>query len=60
MARKKQLYPGVEAAEMKRERSRQHIDDRPDYIRTAAGIAPNYEKFKGWDDEKVLVWLNID
>lgn len=50
------LYPGVEEAE--KERSKQHLieDDEPDFI---AG-APNYDKFKGWTTEEVLVWLNID
>lgn len=32
------------------------IDEEPDFI----GMAPNYDKFKGWDDEKVRVWLNVD
>lgn len=32
------------------------VDEEPDMI----GMAPNYDKFKGWDIEEVLVWLNID
>ncbi len=32
------------------------IDEEPDMI----GMAPNYDRFKGWSIEEVLVWLNID
>lgn len=30
--------------------------DEPDFI----GGAPNYDKFPGWDPERVLSWLNVD
>lgn len=30
--------------------------DEPDFI----GGAPNYDKFAGWEPERVLVWLNVD
>lgn len=67
MKKKKPLYPeypGIEQAE--KERIKAHLrfvneqSEQADYISTAAGISPNYEKFAGWDPEKVLVWLNID
>lgn len=53
-------YPGVEEAEKERIRVQKmkfhEKDEEPDLI----GTAPNYKKFKGWDVEKVLVWLNVD
>ena len=63
MAKKKtQLYPGIEAAEKERSKRKNAYvpDDLPDMIETAAGIAPNYEKFSGWNAEMVLTWCNID
>lgn len=54
--KKKQLYPRVEEAERERGRKLSPQDDEPDFI----GGNPNYDKFKGWDTENVLVWLNID
>ena len=61
MAKSKKLYPGTEQAEKEREKaSRKPIDNQPDYIITAAGICPNYEKYKGVDPSIVLAWLNID
>lgn len=52
---RKLKYPGIKEAE--RERSKKHyIPEEPDFI---AG-APNYEKFKNWKPEKIMVWLNID
>ncbi len=58
---KKQLYPGIEEAERERDRNsyggkKRNTNDKPDFI----GGKPNYDKFKGWSPEKVLVWLNID
>ena len=53
----KQLYPGVKEAEEQRNTfTGQAEDEEPDFI----GNAPNYDKFKGWSTEEVLVWLNID
>ena len=60
MAKKnKLLYPGIEQAEKEKSKVKQFsgIDNsKPDFI----GMAPNYDKFKSWDPEKVLVYLNID
>lgn len=59
MARKKDLYPNAEEVRMgKYTRTTAVTDEEPDFI----GNAPNYEKFekRGWDTEKILVWLNID
>lgn len=55
---KKRLYPGVEEAEKERARvQKEYIpEEEPDFINGA----PNFDKFRGWDAEKVLVWLNID
>lgn len=36
--------------------NRRDIEEEPDMI----GMAPNYDKFEGWDVEEVLVFLNID
>jgi len=56
----KQMYPGVEEAEKQRcQWSKdwwKNQDDEPDFV----GGAPNYDKFKGWDVDRVLTWLNID
>lgn len=30
--------------------------DEPDFV----GGAPNYDKFAGWEPERVLAWLNVD
>ena len=68
MKRKKELYPGVDAARKEAERVarekriQRYLEDEPDIIRTAAGICPNYEKFDhwGWDTERALVWCNMD
>jgi len=52
-------YPGVEEAEKERIKAELNAKielEEADFI----GMAPNYEKFKGWDVDKVLVWLNID
>ena len=57
---KKSLYPGVREAEEERVRAelskRYGNDEEPDMINGS----PNYDKFTGWDVEKVLVFLNID
>lgn len=52
------LYPGIAEAEKQRgiSSSPYKTEEQPDMI----GLAPNYEKFKGWDIERVLVFLNID
>lgn len=47
-------YPGEEEAEL--ERQKETEEEAPDFI----GGAPNYDKFKGWTPEEVLVFLNID
>ena len=63
MAKKKtRLYPGIAAAERERDKRKNAYvpDDLPDMIETAGGIAPNYEKFSGWNAETVLTWCNID
>ena len=52
---KRKLYPGTKEAELERKR-KQNMDDEPDFV----GGSPNYEKFKGWTPEEVLVFLNID
>lgn len=36
------------------------LDDEPDFIPGSGTVCPNYEKYKGWTAEEVLVWLNID
>ena len=56
MKKKKELYPGVDAAEKEKGKKLASFDELPDFI----GGKPNYDKFKTWDAEKVLVWLNID
>lgn len=61
MKKKKQLYPGVDAAEKERTKAayystRRGRDSAPDFI----GTAPNYDKFPGVDPSIVLAWLNID
>lgn len=52
MKKKIQLYPCVKEAEAQKGKRRYESD----FI----GGAPNYEKFKGWTAEEVLVWLNVD
>ena len=60
MKRKKSLYPGIREAENERKRAesahKARENEQPDFI----GNCPNYDKFAGWDPEKVLAWLNID
>lgn len=59
MRKRKDLYPCAEDVRKGRytKNVRNHItEEEPDFI----GNAPNYDKFVGWDTEKVLVWLNID
>ena len=61
MKKKPLLYPCAEQLENARRNARathtrKRDDNAPDFI----GGAPNYEKFTGWDAEKVLAWLNID
>ena len=48
-------YPCIDEAERERSKKRP-VEEEPDWI----GDAPNYDKFKGWTPEQVLVWLNID
>ena len=58
----KKLYPGEKEVERykaelhKAELFRRKNCVDPDFI----GGVPNYEKFRGWPVENVLVWLNID
>lgn len=53
----RKTYPGRAEAETERSRKPAPLEDeQPDWI---AG-APNYDKFKGWEPEEVLAWLNID
>lgn len=56
--KKKELYPGVLEAEKEKIRAAKEFElqEEPDFINGA----PNYDKFEGWDPERVLVWLNID
>jgi len=56
MAKRTKAYPGTAEAERERSKPRIIEDEEPDFI---AG-APNYDKFKNWTPEEVLVWLNID
>ena len=60
MKRNKQLYPGCTDAEKERIaaaiRATYETSQKPDFI----GGKPNYDKFPGWNAEKILVWLNID
>lgn len=53
---KKVLYPAVQEAEEQRLVQSITEDEEPDW----KDGAPNYDKFKGWSPEQVLVWLNID
>ena len=55
MKKLKPEYPGTKEAEKQR-KPKYTTNEEPDFI----GNAPNYEKFKGWSTEKILVWLNID
>ena len=56
--RRKKLYPGCAEAEKERSAYRKNYqkEEEPDFI----GGKPNYDKFKGWTPEKVMVYLNID
>ena len=54
--KRKKLYPGIKEAEAERAKKLAPTEEEPDFINGA----PNYDKFKGWDTERVLVWLNID
>lgn len=56
MAKRKYLYPGTAEAETERTKKHYNENNEPDFI----GNAPNYDKFKGWTPEEVLVFLNID
>ena len=51
----KPKYPGIAEAETEKSQGCP-IEDKPDWL----GNAPNYDKFKNWTPEEVLVWLNID
>lgn len=52
-------YPGTYEAEKQRGKTTAPpLDDtEPDFV--YPGV-PNYDKFKGWTAEEVLVWLNVD
>lgn len=54
--KRKHQYPGVLEAEKQKSVKKDIVDEEPDFV----GDKPNWEKFKGWPVEKVLVWLNID
>lgn len=54
----RELYPNAE--DVKKGRYTRVVVDADDVEPDFIGNAPNYDKFKGWSDEKVLVWLNID
>ena len=60
MARKKLLYPGVEAVEREKEKAakKRYIDNAPDFI--PGTVIPNYDKFRGMNTERILAYLNID
>lgn len=54
--KRKKAYPGTYEAEQQRKVRKSPEPEEPDFINGA----PNYDKFKGWDPERVLAWLNID
>ncbi len=54
--RRRKLYPGTNETNKIKATAKKRHDEQPDFI----GGAPNYDKFEGWDAERVLVWLNID
>lgn len=56
MAKRKYIYPGTAEAEAERAKGDYNNNDDPDFI---CG-APNYDKFKGWTPEEILVFLNVD
>ena len=60
MKKCKNLYPGTEKAEQEKGKTKLLDDRQPDYIITAAGICPNYDKYKNVDPAIVLAWLNMD
>ena len=39
---------------------KEQTEQEPDFIPGTSSVCPNYEKYKGWEPEEVLVWLNID
>lgn len=49
-------YPGEKEAKIERSKKLPAAEEEPDFIASA----PNYDKFKGWTPEEVLVYLNID
>ena len=59
---KKNLYPCISDVEEYKDRLAEKakvdaiVNEEPDFI----GGAPNYDKYEGWDAERVLAWLNID
>lgn len=52
----KPVYPGVGAVESIKDHQLLALTEEPDFL----GNAPNYDKFAGWEPERVLAWLNID
>ena len=52
------MYPCVEEAEKERSAWKKNVvdDAQPDFI----GLAPNYDKFPGWNPEEVMAFLNVD
>lgn len=49
-------YPGIDDAEREKGKGMACIEEQPDFI----GMAPNYDKFRGWSPEQVMAFLNID
>lgn len=59
MARKKQLYPGIEQAEQ--QKGKTSYNSIPDYEKNSFKSEEEYlEKVFNWTQEKILVWFNID
>ena len=58
--KRKELYPGAEDVKKEKEaaivRFLSESEELPDFI----GGKPNYAKFRGWEPEDVLRYLNID
>lgn len=58
MKKKKELYPCV--AEVEAEKQKFKSFDTLNVYSDFIGGKPNYNKFKNWNSENVLAWLNID
>ena len=53
---KRRRIPDMEYPMGHEEISSRVVLDEPDSF----GPVPNYDKFKGWKPEEVLVWMNVD